>query len=259
MKLFAALLADYPVTDDAAKKKLDKNTSKVLDDIAYVEMREMILAKDTRLDGRNTKSIRPIACEVGLSPCTHGSALFTRGETQSLTTLTLGTKPDEQTLEGLRPETTKRFMLHYNFPPYSVGEVGRFGTPGRREVGHGNLAERALKRVAHRRKPYSPILIRIVSDIPRIERLSSSMATVCAGSLALFDGMGCRCRSTRCRHRYGACEGRRSRRRPERHSRRRRPSGRYRLQGRGHAAKASPRSKWILKSAVFPWKSLNPL
>ncbi len=181
----AALLPEYPVADEAAKKKLDKNVSKVLDDIAYVEMREMILAKNTRLDGRTTKDIRPIVCETGLLPRTHGSALFTRGETQSLTTVTLGTKLDEQTVEGLRPETTKRFMLHYNFPPYSVGEVGRFGTPGRREVGHGNLAERALKRVAPPEEKF-PYTVRIVSDILESNG-SSSMATVCAGSLALFD------------------------------------------------------------------------
>ena len=118
-------------------------------------------------------------------PRTHGSALFTRGETQSLTTATLGTKMDEQVLEGLLPETTKRFMLHYNFPPFSVGEVGKLGSTGRREIGHGNLAERALKRLIPSEKNF-PYTIRVVSDILESNG-SSSMATVCAGTLALFD------------------------------------------------------------------------
>jgi polyribonucleotide nucleotidyltransferase len=123
---------------------------------------------------------------VGLLPRTHGSSLFTRGETQSLTTVTLGTKPDEQLIEGLFPESTKRFMLHYNFPPFSVGEVGRVGGPGRREIGHGNLAERALKSLVPPETEF-PYTIRIVSDILESNG-SSSMATVCAGSLALMDG-----------------------------------------------------------------------
>ncbi|HZV13617.1 MAG TPA: polyribonucleotide nucleotidyltransferase [Candidatus Kapabacteria bacterium] len=182
----AAVLAETPAADEAAQKLMEKSIYKVVDDIEYVEMREMILAENKRLDGRNTKQIRPITCEVGLLPRTHGSALFTRGETQSLTTVTLGTKLDEQMIEGMHPETTKRFMLHYNFPPYSVGEVGRFGTPGRREIGHGNLAERALKRVAPKEADF-PYTMRIVSDILESNG-SSSMATVCAGSLALFDG-----------------------------------------------------------------------
>ena len=104
-----------------------------------------ILEEGIRLDGRNTKQIRPITIEAGVLPRTHGSALFTRGETQSLTTVTLGTKNDEQMVDGLLEEYTKKFMLHYNFPPFSVGEVGRMTGVGRREIGHGNLAERALK------------------------------------------------------------------------------------------------------------------
>jgi polyribonucleotide nucleotidyltransferase len=120
-----------------------------------------------------------------LLPRTHGSSLFTRGETQSLTTATLGTKLDEQILEGLMAETTKRFMLHYNFPPFSVGEVGRVSGPGRREIGHGNLAERALKNLIPLESEF-PYTIRVVSDILESNG-SSSMATVCAGSLALFD------------------------------------------------------------------------
>lgn len=150
-------------------------------------MRKMILEEGVRLDGRGTKDIRPIYCEVGLLPRTHGSALFTRGETQSLTTLTLGTKLDEQLVEGLLPEeTTKKFMLHYNFPAFSVGEIGRYTGPGRREIGHGNLAERSLKNLLPKDEEF-PYTIRVVSDILESNG-SSSMATVCAGSLALMDG-----------------------------------------------------------------------
>lgn len=160
--------------------------SQVLHDVEGEDMRLMILEEGRRLDGRDLTTIRPITCEVGLLPRTHGSSLFTRGETQSLTTVTLGTKPDEQLIEGLFPESTKRFMLHYNFPPYSVGEVGRVGGPGRREVGHGNLAERALKNLMPPETEF-PYTIRIVSDILESNG-SSSMATVCAGTLALMDG-----------------------------------------------------------------------
>lgn len=150
-------------------------------------MRKMILEENVRLDGRGPKDIRPIHCEVGLLPRTHGSALFTRGETQSLTTLTLGTKLDEQMVEGLLPEeTTKKFMLHYNFPAFSVGEIGRYTGPGRREIGHGNLAERSLKNLLPKDEEF-PYTIRVVSDILESNG-SSSMATVCAGSLALMDG-----------------------------------------------------------------------
>jgi polyribonucleotide nucleotidyltransferase len=160
--------------------------SQLLHDIEREDMRLMILEEGRRLDGRPPEEIRPITCEVGLLPRTHGSSLFTRGETQSLTTVTLGTKPDEQLIEGLFPESTKRFMLHYNFPPFSVGEVGRVGGPGRREVGHGNLAERALKHLIPPETGF-PYTIRVVSDILESNG-SSSMATVCAGSLALMDG-----------------------------------------------------------------------
>jgi polyribonucleotide nucleotidyltransferase len=160
--------------------------SQLLHDIEREDMRLMILDEGRRLDGRPHTEIRSITCEVGLLPRTHGSSLFTRGETQSLTTVTLGTKPDEQLIEGLFPESTKRFMLHYNFPPFSVGEVGRVGGPGRREIGHGNLAERALKNLVPPETEF-PYTIRVVSDILESNG-SSSMATVCAGSLALMDG-----------------------------------------------------------------------
>ncbi len=162
-----------------------KAISSLMHDIEKDDMRRMIIEEGKRLDGRGVKDIRPISSQISILPRTHGSSLFTRGETQSLTTVTLGTKTDEQILEGLLPETTKRFMLHYNFPPFSVGEVGRLGSVGRREIGHGNLAERALKNLLPQEKEF-PYTVRIVSDILESNG-SSSMATVCAGSLALMD------------------------------------------------------------------------
>lgn len=164
----------------------EKVVKKIIHDLEKVYVRERILTEGLRLDGRNTKQIRPITIDLGLLPRTHGSALFTRGETQSLTTLTLGTKNDEQIIDGLNEEYTKRFLLHYNFPPFSVGEVGRMTGVGRREIGHGNLAERSLKYLipADDKFPYT---IRLISDILESNG-SSSMATVCAGSLALMDG-----------------------------------------------------------------------
>ena len=158
----------------------------ILHDIEKELMRKQILENGKRLDGRITTQIRPITIEHGLLARTHGSALFTRGETQSLTTLTLGTKSDEQIIDGLDEEYKKRFILHYNFPPFSVGEVGRVGFTGRREIGHGNLAERALKFVIPGEDVF-PYSIRVHSDILESNG-SSSMATVCAGSLALMDG-----------------------------------------------------------------------
>jgi polyribonucleotide nucleotidyltransferase len=148
-------------------------------------VRGAILKDGIRIDGRDTKTVRPIDAMVGFLPRTHGSALFTRGETQAICTTTLGTKDAEQMIDGLEGLSYQRFMLHYNFPPYSVGEVGRFGAPGRREVGHGKLAWRALHPVlpSHDEFPYT---IRVLSDITESNG-SSSMATVCGGSLALMD------------------------------------------------------------------------
>ena len=163
-------------------EKLIKN---ILHDIEKDLMRQRILEEGVRLDGRNTKQIRPITVETGVLPRTHGSALFTRGETQSLTTITLGSKNDQQTVDGLIEEYSKKFMLHYNFPPFSVGEVGRMTGVGRREIGHGNLAERSLKIMLPEDSVF-PYTIRVISDILESNG-SSSMATVCAGSLALFD------------------------------------------------------------------------
>ncbi|MDH3267295.1 MAG: polyribonucleotide nucleotidyltransferase [Ignavibacteria bacterium] len=167
----------------------EKVIASILHDLEKELMRERILTEGIRLDGRNTTQIRPITVELGLLPRTHGSALFTRGETQSLTTVTLGTKNDEQIIDGLREEYTKRFMLHYNFPPFSVGEVGRMTGVGRREIGHGNLAERALKMVLPGEEVF-PYTVRVISDILESNG-SSSMATVCAGSLSMMDaGVG---------------------------------------------------------------------
>ncbi len=174
----AALAEKYPEQEDVIKT--------LLHDMEKDLMRKRILEEGLRLDGRNTKQVRPISIETGLLPRTHGSALFTRGETQSLTTLTLGSKNDEQIIDGLQTEYKKRFLLHYNFPPFSVGETGRYSGTGRREVGHGNLAERSLKYIVPEESVF-PYTIRINSDILESNG-SSSMATVCAGCLALMDG-----------------------------------------------------------------------
>jgi len=157
----------------------------VIEEIEGEEMRKAIIEKGIRADGRKPSEIRPISCEVAVLPRTHGSAVFTRGQTQSLVTTTLGTSRDEQRQDGLKEETFKSFMLHYNFPSFSVGEIRPIRGPGRREIGHGALAERALKSVLPPNETF-PYTIRIVSDILESNG-SSSMATVCGGSLALMD------------------------------------------------------------------------
>jgi polyribonucleotide nucleotidyltransferase len=149
------------------------------------EVRKIILEKNVRADGRKPNEIRPISSSVGLLPRTHGSALFTRGETQALAVATLGTSEDEQRIDSLEGEYFKTFMLHYNFPPFSVGETKPLRGPGRREVGHGALAERALKAMIPSKQEF-PYTIRLVSDILESNG-SSSMATVCGGTLALMD------------------------------------------------------------------------
>lgn len=148
-------------------------------------VRGQILATGLRIDGRDTKTVRPIAIEVGYLPRTHGSALFTRGETQALVVATLGTGQDEQRIETLEGESSEHFLLHYNFPPFSVGEVGRLGTPGRREIGHGKLAWRAINPMLPAKTDF-PYTLRAVSEITESNG-SSSMATVCGTSLALMD------------------------------------------------------------------------
>ena len=144
-----------------------------------------ILKTGMRIDGRDTRTIRPIVCEVGVLPRSHGSALFTRGETQALVVTTLGTASDEQIVDSLEGEFRESFMLHYNFPPYSVGETGRMGAPGRREIGHGKLAWRALSPLVPSKEEF-PYTIRVVSEITESNG-SSSMASVCGGSLAMMD------------------------------------------------------------------------
>jgi len=146
-------------------------------------VRGQILEGKPRIDGRDTKTVRPISIEVGVLPRAHGSALFTRGETQALVVATLGTERDAQTIDALEGEHKENFMLHYNFPPYSVGEVGFVGSPKRREIGHGNLAKRGVKAVLPKEFPY---VIRVVSEITESNG-SSSMASVCGSSLALMD------------------------------------------------------------------------
>jgi len=154
-------------------------------DFEYELVREHILKDGERIDGRDTKTVRPITSEVGILPRAHGSALFTRGETQALVAATLGTSIDEQRIDSLYGESKKRFLLHYNFPPFSVGETSFRLAPGRREIGHGALAERALARVLPKHDDF-PYTVRIVSDTLESNG-SSSMASVCGGSLSLMD------------------------------------------------------------------------
>ncbi len=168
--------------DQPDARKLAK---RALGELVETLTRETIVAKRTRLDGRAFDQIRPITIEAGVLPRTHGSSLFTRGETQALVTVTLGTSDDTQLIEGLEGESERAFLLHYNFPPFSVGEVKRFGSPGRREIGHGRLAWRSLQAVLPDEKEF-PYTIRVVSDILESNG-SSSMATICGGSIALMD------------------------------------------------------------------------
>ena len=176
-KAKAAFAAASPQDQMAANKLTKKLEAEIV--------RGAILKDGSRIDGRTTTQIRPIEAMVHFLPRAHGSALFTRGETQSICTTTLGTKDAEQMIDGLDGLSYQRFMLHYNFPPYSVGEVGRFGAPGRREVGHGKLAWRALHPVLPSAEEF-PYTIRVLSDITESNG-SSSMATVCGGSLSMMD------------------------------------------------------------------------
>ncbi|MFP4192667.1 MAG: polyribonucleotide nucleotidyltransferase, partial [Candidatus Hydrogenedentota bacterium] len=174
-------------------EELAGDITEVYEDVVKTFMRDQIVVERKRLDGRDLTTVRPITIEVGLLPRVHGSCLFTRGETQALVTATLGTSRDEQRLDELTGEEFRRFMLHYNFPPFSVGETRRYMGPGRREIGHGKLAERALNSVLPVDENIDPefdqdfpYTIRVVSDITESNG-SSSMASVCGGSLALMD------------------------------------------------------------------------
>ena len=163
----------------------DANLGSALKKLESVVLRSDVVKNKRRIDGRALDQVRPIVCETGLLPRTHGSALFTRGETQGLVVTTLGTGDDEQIIDALHGNSRSNFLLHYNFPPYSVGEVGRVGPPGRREVGHGKLAWRALQAVLPAPTDF-PYTVRVVSEITESNG-SSSMASVCGGSLSMMD------------------------------------------------------------------------
>jgi polyribonucleotide nucleotidyltransferase len=176
------------ITESLGEEMADrhKEISAVLGDLQKQICRDMILKEGRRIDNRRFDEIRPITCEVGVLPRPHGSALFTRGETQVLGILTLGAGGDEQRVETLSGEENRPFMLHYNFPPYSVGEVKRVGSPSRRDIGHGGLSTRAIERVLPDKEDFD-YTIRIVSEVLESNG-SSSMGTVCSGILAMMDG-----------------------------------------------------------------------
>jgi polyribonucleotide nucleotidyltransferase len=181
----AALVAEFVKADDANAAAVSKLVGKAFEDTHYNVVRDLALNEGVRLDGRNTTTVRPINIEVGFLPRTHGSALFTRGETQSIVVSTLGTEQEAQRIDSLMGDASKTFMLHYNFPPFSVGETKPMRGPGRREIGHGALAERAVRAILPDTKQF-PYVIRIVSEITESNG-SSSMATVCGSSLSLMD------------------------------------------------------------------------
>lgn len=175
------LAAQY--AEQLADEKQMKQFNALFEEMEYEILRTSILERGIRVDGRGTEDIRPITCEIGVLPRTHGSALFTRGETQALAVTTLGTVFDEQIFDDIDGDKRERFILHYNFPPFSVGEVGRLGT-GRREIGHGNLARRSLEAMVPSKEEF-PYTIRVVSEILESNG-SSSMATVCGGTLSML-------------------------------------------------------------------------
>jgi polyribonucleotide nucleotidyltransferase len=183
-KAMEAVFAEVSATVGADESTLPK-VRDYFEKVEKVEVRRLIVDKGIRVDGRSVKEIRPISSEVEYLPRAHGSALFTRGETQALVAATLGTKNDEQKIESFEGDAYRRFMLHYNFPSFSTGEVKRYGTPGRREVGHGALAHRAVEAVLPSKEEF-PYTIRVVSEITESNG-SSSMATVCGASMALMD------------------------------------------------------------------------
>ena len=176
----AAITAKMSEEDQA-----DPNLYPAIKQLESAVLRGDVVKKGARIDGRDTRTVRPITCETGVLPRAHGSALFTRGETQGLVVTTLGTGEDEQIIDALNGNYRSNFLLHYNFPPYSVGEVGRVGSPGRREIGHGKLAWRALQAVLPAPTDF-PYTIRVVSEITESNG-SSSMASVCGGSLSMMD------------------------------------------------------------------------
>lgn len=170
---------------DEANAITEDHIKTLFGDLESKIVRESILATNLRIDGRDLQTVRPITIEVGILPRTHGSALFTRGETQAIVVTTLGTGRDAQTIDALEGEAKENFMLHYNFPPYSVGEIGQMGSPKRREIGHGRLAKRGIQSILPTQEQF-PYVLRVVSEITESNG-SSSMATVCGTSLALMD------------------------------------------------------------------------
>ncbi len=185
-QLLTRKLEENPQRSESEQKSLQKTLKALFKDLLREFVRGETLKRKARMDGRRADEIRPIAVDVGVLPRVHGSALFTRGETQSLGTCTLGTtRQDEQIIDLMLEEGRKRFMFHYNFPPYSVGETGRLGSPKRREIGHGHLAESAVRHVLPDEEEF-PYSIRVVSEILESNG-SSSMASVCSGTLALMD------------------------------------------------------------------------
>lgn len=183
MDLLTKELVEKHVTEDS--EYTAKDVKAALNEVEEENVRRFIIGKKKRVDGRSFDQVRQITCEVGVLPRTHGSGLFTRGQTQSLSVTTLGTSADEQIIEALEGEQAKNFMLHYNFPPFSVGETKPMRGPGRREIGHGALAERALQAVMPSKDQF-PYTVRVVSEILESNG-SSSMATVCASTLSLMD------------------------------------------------------------------------
>ncbi len=183
-KVFIKEVEGIKVIDAEEKQQYLRHVQYTLDEILHNEVRRLISVDKIRPDGRKTDEIRPLSSRVDVLPRVHGSALFTRGQTQSLGTVTLGSLVDSQIIDGLGEESNKRFMLHYNFPAFSVGETGRYGAPGRREIGHGALGERALSYVIPSEDEF-PYTIRVVSEILESNG-SSSQATICSGTLALM-------------------------------------------------------------------------
>ena len=241
------LVAALPETE--AEKKADAKA--IFKELKEKVLREEVLTNNVRLDGRKFDEVRPIWIETGVLPRTHGSAVFTRGETQALVTCTLGTADDAQKIESFEGETWKSFMLHYNFPPFSVGEIGRMTGPGRREIGHGALAERSLTPMMPTEEQF-PYTVRIVSGHPRVERLL--VDGVGLRRIARDDGRRRAAQGAGRRHRDGPRDGREERQvcRAHRHRGRRRPLRRHGLQGRRHGRRASPRCRWTSRSAASP-------
>jgi polyribonucleotide nucleotidyltransferase len=187
--LIDSLVSDISVYETCKKDETEeiseKDIKRLFDQVEYEEIRRLVFEENVRADGRGLTDVRSVSGEVKVLPCTHGSSLFSRGQTQSLATITLGTKRDEQLIESLEGTAYKNFMLHYNFPSFSVGETRPMRGPGRREIGHGALAAKALKAVLPEKDDF-PYTIRIVSEILESNG-SSSMASVCAGSMSLMD------------------------------------------------------------------------